>query len=281
MDLNHENWALIPEAYRETTAVAEAAGIPELVKAGIEAQALIGNSIRVPGDGASDEDKTAFDTKMNELGLFQKERAGELLRPPSAEAYSLTNTPDDPTTLGLSQGMLDSWKEEAYEMGLSQSQFDKLAESRVQGMTLHLETQTEHQRQTTAALEEKWGPQGYEARKRMALNAVKRFGGDAFYDRMSSNPDVEILTMMAEIGQAFEESNLGDLTSPIPIVETPDEAAMKYAEIQNNPNHPYVLGPYKAGSKAYEVGASEVMRLRRIMMGLPIGKGDYMLKETG
>ena len=269
----------IPEDYRNSTLIAEAKSIGDLAKFAVETQQMLGSSLRIPSEHASDDDKAVFSTKLTELGMMPREGFREALRPTEAKDYKYENGVDE--KLGVTQTDMDRWKTEAHLLGLAQDQFNDYVAHNVDDRKAALTAREESFSAADAALKDEWGEHAFEAKKQQALNALKRFGDDSLVARMDANPDPTLLRTFAEIGKQFEEAGMGDLDMPVVLPETRDEATAKLAEINNNPDHPFNKGPMgSGGTQAYDAAATEVMRLRRVSMGYPARATDDMFEEA-
>ena len=271
----------LPEDMRGSALVTEATSVEAVVKQALDFQSMLGNSIRMPADGASDEQVADFRSKAEKVGLIPKDKAIEFLRPKAQEGYKIDSPPDDSEKIGLTQGQVDEWKKWAFEAGLSPEQFNAVATQNITGLRDRSKATQDRFDGADATLKAKWGEAAFTARKDMALAAIKKFGGDELLARMGTNPDPDVLIAFAEIGKQFTESGMGDITPATTVTESRDEATVKLAEIRANKEHPFnqgQMGP--GGKKAYEAGAREVMRLQALAMGKKPG-ADFMFDRTG
>lgn len=270
----------LPEDYRNTTLIKEVKSIEDLAKMAVESQRLLGGSIRIPGEGASEDDQAAFRQKLLDIGMIPKEGAATFLRPAEAEHYKLAEAPEDAAQIGLTQANIDNLKTRAYDMGLSNDQFQDYASKFIEDVRATFATQREKFENTDSALKAVWGEDSFQGKKQQALAAIRRFGGNDTLERMGANPDPDMLLMFAEIGKQFEESGMGDLTTPVYTTETREEASVKLDEITNNKEHAFNRGEMAAGKAAFKAASAEVMRLRRLSMGLPAKQADDMFAEA-
>ena len=268
----------IPEDYRKSTLIAETKSVADLAKFAVETQQMLGSAIRVPSEHASDEDRAAFQTRLTEIGMMPRDKFRESVRPKEATDYKYENGVDENS--GVSQTDMDAWKIEAHALGLAPDQFNDYASQRIAAHKTAREVQQSAFNAADNALKEEWGDHAFESKKQQALNAIKRFGNDDLLDRMDANPDPNLMRAFAEIGKQFEESGMGDLDTPQILPETRDEATIKLSEIRSNKEHPFNRGPLEAGQQAYDQASEEVMRLRRVSMGLPARAADDMFEEA-
>jgi len=267
----------IPEEYRETTLVQEAKSLGDVVKGAIEAQALVGSSIRVPSEHASVEDVDAFTEKLVKRGFIPRDKASDYLKPKDPAHYELETVPVDAAEINLQQSDIDLMKARAHTLGLSKEQFKDFSSNLIDARRQELADKRARHAEANDALKILWGPDAFDNRRVQALMAIKRYGGVELAKKVDENPDPDILRAFAEIGKQFEEQGLGDLETPM-YVPTREEATAALDEIAGNKDHPFNRGPHNAGKAAYEAAAVEVMRLKRISMGQPGQARDYMFR---
>jgi len=276
-----ESWKdALPEDYRNTTTIQEVKSVEDLAKMAVEAQRMLGGSIRIPGENASEDDQKAFRDKLLDIGMIPKEGAATFLRPAEAEHYKLSEAPEDAETIGLTQASIDNLKTRAYDMGLSNDQFQDYAGKFIDDVRENFSAQREKFENTDTALKAVWGEDAFQGKKQQALAAIRRFGGNKVLERMGAEPDSDMLLMFADIGKQFEESGMGDLSTPVYVAETREEAAAKLDEITHNADHAFNRGEQGAGKAAYRAASAEVMRLRRLSIGLPAKQTDDMFAEV-
>lgn len=262
-----------------TPLVKDAPDMATLVKTALNAQGLLGTSIRIPGEGASDADKAEFRGKLQKAGMVPRETFHEHVRPEKAELYAITDPPADAGKV-VTQAEIDGWKKWAHDIGLSPKQFEQYAKAQIDARLASVKATQDRFAVADGELKTKYGEAGVMPAKERALAAAKRFGGQAFADHLAANPDPATIGALSEVGKLFQERGMGDLTPRQQIVETPAEAALKMAEIRNNPDHPF-NNRMKAGKAAWDAAHESFMNLARIAAGerpLPAG-ADQMFEE--
>jgi hypothetical protein len=268
-----------PDDVKNAPLVKEAKDVASALKQAIDFQKMLGNSIRVPGEGAGEDVLKEFREKVAKHGLVPKDKFTEYVRPEKAELYVLSKPPEDAQQLGLTQQQVDAWKAQAHALGLSPAQFDTWAQGQIETRRSEARAQAERVTAANDALTKDWGPEAFESRKQLALQAAKKFGGDELVQKLGANPDPAVLKALANIGKQFVEAgnDLGPRTS---YAETREEAAMKLAEIKANKAHPFNQPRYSVGPAAHDAALAEVVRLTAISMGQKPGK-DFMFDEVG
>jgi hypothetical protein len=269
----------LPEDLRDTPIVKEAKDIASLAKQAVDFQRMLGNSLRVPGEGAGENEWKEFHEKAARAGLVARDRFTEIVRPEKPEHYALKKVPEDVAELGLAQSDVDAWKARAHVLGLSKEQFAEWAETQIAERRAAAKDRAERFRAADESLKQEWG-QAFEQRKALALAAAKRFGGDTLVQALGNNPDPLVLRALGEIGKQFEEKGMGDLTPRPNFAETRQEAQLKLDEIMRNPEHPYNRPQMAVGRAAKDAAIAEVMRLRALAMGQKPSR-DFMFEEAG
>lgn len=108
---NAPEWMAAPEIDQDTRdwlQKSEVKDVPSLAKKSHEQAKLLGNAIRIPGDKATDEEKSAF---LNKLG-----------RPEKPADYKFTVPENMPQGLPYDGERAAAFKEKAHAMGLTQTQ---------------------------------------------------------------------------------------------------------------------------------------------------------------
>lgn len=269
----------IPDELNELPLVKEAPDLAAIIKSAQSAQQMLGNSLRVPGEGASDADKAAFRAKAQQIGLVPRDKFHEFVRPEKPEQYALTNPPKDADKV-VTQTEINTWKAWAHTQGLSPQQFEAFANSQIEGRVTAAIAQQTRYAEVDKVVKDKYGDAGLNAAKERALAAALKFGGKPFADKLAAQPDAETIIALAEVGKLFGERGMGDLTPQPHFTETREEAARKLDEIRRNKQHAFNQPRMLVGKDAKEAANREVMRLQALAMGEQPAKGDYMFVET-
>lgn len=151
-------------------------GPADIAKSAYEQQKLLGNSIRIPDDKATDEERSAY---LDKLG-----------RPKEAKDYSFKPPEDFPKEVPYDGDRADSFKSLAHSIGLSAKQataiHDWAAVNAANDFKGFQSGDAEKQMQTakdeTAKLVKAWGPlDGDQAKTNLAFadRALREAGGDA------------------------------------------------------------------------------------------------------
>lgn len=146
-----------------------------VAKSAYEQSKLLGNSIRIPGENATDEEKAAYREKLG--------------APKDAAGYEFTAPKDLPEDLPYDGERADAFKAKAHELGLSKAQAANLHDwfvgATVEDYKAVGGKQAEEQKAVavseTAKLVKEWGPlDGEQMRTNLAFadKALREVGGD-------------------------------------------------------------------------------------------------------
>lgn len=244
----------LPEDLRSNESLANFKDIGSLAKSYVETKAMQGNSIRIPSEEASDEDRKAFNEKlisqmpslMLKPDFENAEQSNEFYRtlgmPEEANGYEMPKVEgiEMPEERGVALAKI------AHEAGLSKGQFNKVMEAALQLDVQAAEDQATNLQEEAKALHTEWG-MAFDERKNMVTAVAKHTGAP---DRLIAAIEADeagvetmqwLLKMSAfvkgesnEIGtQTGDDSQGGDSKM------TPSEARGMISDIQANKKHPY------------------------------------------
>lgn len=240
----------MPEAFRELPFIGKAENAEAAINAINNASQHMGNSIRIPGQDAGDEDMGKFyDSLMGKVpGLMKSPRSDDadgnaaifrtLGQPEAAEGYKYDppegkSVPDD----------LDSIKEMAFRANMTQGQFQAFIGDILGAEWQHQDDMTLEQQKEAQKLVDEWG-----AAHTQNTTTVKNF-----LDAMKAP---ERITKAVESGtmQTAEMNWLLSLAKAVanpdqlqhqqqthvdPNVLSPDDASNAISEMMNNREHAY------------------------------------------
>ncbi len=257
-----DDWRLqLPEELRNNPSISDTPDIATLAKRFIDTKALVGKSLRLPSEEAGDEDWNKFyddlmgkvPTLMRKPDLTDKvalERIYEQLgKPGEADAYTIPEI--DNQGVNVDKGVIEKFKQIAFENGLSQTQFDNVVKS-LTGDSIQqaLEMQKRIDEDVQSLVKE-WGA-AYDKNLSIARAVAKKLGTPDFLMQplLSGTPpssSAKFFYSLAEsIGKEGTEiiDNSGDDD-----VMTPAEAQMQMSEMRRNRDNPLNI-PGDPGHKA-------------------------------
>lgn len=239
----------LPEDLRKEPSLSNIKDLTSLAKGYVNAQKMIGNSVRIPGPDASDEVKKDFYAKVTGIpGVIKlpnpSDKAGvdefftKLGRPASPDAYKLSV----PEGMPVNDAALKSFKEVAYNLGLNNAQTQALMGFEAGRMGQAIDQMKQQQIAAKQVLNEVWGNE-YENRISSARTLTEHYG-QKYPDAVKSlvngpagnNP--VFLMMAAELGKFYSESG-AIKGQPVRFGLTAEEARSRIEEIKSNKAHPY------------------------------------------
>lgn len=233
-----------------------------LAKSYVEAQKMIGGSIRLPKKDAKPEDREKAVKDI--MGKLRAEGIVEA-PPESPDKYEIKM----PTEEGFApnEPLINSFKEAAHKIGVPPSQ--------VQGLfDWYLNFQAESQREeqmdfenSKRALKTEWGGL-YVRRMEAARRAASKYlgeDGDALISNLPPKAGVRILKALAEIGDPLLEDAM--VAGEIPGVATKDEIQTKIDNMVADKNGPLMNLSHPGHKKALEDYTKLQQDLIRLMKG--------------
>ena len=243
--------------------------IENLAKGYVNAQSMIGNSVRIPSEDASKEAVDAFYQKLesipgvtrleyDENGKVDPNFYNKLGRPESADQYKF----EAPQGIELDADATSDFAQHAHRMGLTQAQANELLAFEVERVNKYNESIVQQAENAQATLKQKWGAD-YETRlngAKTALNKYAESNPEAAQELINSpaanNPVV--IEMLSDLFGSLQESGVVESnTSRTQYGITPDEALTQINEIRENKQHPY----HNSGDKDYRAAQQKMHKL--------------------
>jgi len=238
----------LSEDLRNDSTIADIKDLDSLVKSYKSAQTMIGASVRIPGEDASDEQRAEFYSKLENVPGVTR-----LPNPDNAEEVAAfrqkMGAPSDASSydLGLPEGMevagYEHLVEAAAKAGVTNDQLKVLAEAEMNKNMASQEQMVADKEAGEKAINELFGSDK-EARITGA-KAAARIYAEKFPDQVDallngpSGNNPALIAMLADLGKSLAESGHAGMKSAAQFGRTPDEAKLKIEEIRNNPSHPY------------------------------------------
>lgn len=259
---------LLPEELKGDPSLQDFKDIGGLAKSYISAQKMLGKSIRIPGEDASEEARAEFYKKLTEVPDVYY-AAGEegveslynqLGRPESPEKYKI-----EVEGAELNPEALGEFTKMAHKIGLTNKQVNEIARYEAEHNKQMSEAMEKQAEEDGKKLREIWGPE-YDNRLNMAKAVLNQYA-DKYPDHVqqliesnaANNP--ALLAMISELGKSvLEESSVASNGSSRSFGLTPEEAQEQYNEILSNMSHPYWDGDHPG----HEQAVSKAHKLKRI-----------------
>ena len=230
----------LPEDIRNSKSLDNIKDISDLVTQHVNAQSLIGNSLRIPSENAGQEDRQKFYDKV-------LKHAPDLMPKPNLEdeaamnmVYSQLGRPADSGSYQLEGVTLpDDMKKAAHEAGLTQEQFEKVYSNFVKPS---LDANTQHLskvKEGREALAKEWGF-AFQTKEQQAHAILQKTNAPTALVQAAANGELNAETLkwvdglVTSIGkEGLDAVNHGEASGRM----TPAEAKAQIQEILNNPDY--------------------------------------------
>jgi hypothetical protein len=181
--------AQLPDDYKNDPDFTGHAKLGDLAKNYKELKGKAEKSVEIPGDEASDEERTAFFTRLG--------------RPEKAEDYEF-ETPTLPEGMAVSDDLVQGFRGKAHSLGLNKGQAQALYnwfnEASAGLYNTHQGTLKQQTEKASKELKEEWGTE-HKANLTLAERAAKHYGFEDF--KGMSNADKKACLKIAQaVGEA-------------------------------------------------------------------------------
>ena len=211
----------LPEDIRNDPSLADIKDVGAMAKSYINGQKLIGkNRISLPGEGATDEEWSAFHSQLG--------------RPEKSSLYDFGERPALPDGLEYDEGFETAYKDLAFKAGLTSQQaktiFDGYHEYIQSKSTLEGENTAAQSAAWVESLKKEFG-KAYNERVELASRAVDTYGdGDLkeWLDNSGMGNNPMMVKLFAKIGEGIAEGR-SDSVQDRGFIMTPDQAKQEIA----------------------------------------------------
>ncbi len=240
----------LPEDLREEPVIKNTKDLVGLAKQLVDSQKMLGNSIRIPGKDAGDEDRQKFYERLQEVpGVAKIPEEVKSLDDvkPVLQKLGAPEKPDDyqiqpPESLEVPDEFLGSLKGTLHEIGATQHQAQRFAEKVFEDLSARTEAVRAAVEGHREELRKTFGQKTDEVLQQSAA-VLKELGGDeldAVLKQAGLDSHPAVVKAAAEIAKRLGESGI----TPPPGsggsgALTPAEAQAQINEILNNKDHPY------------------------------------------
>lgn len=228
-----DDWrSRLPDELKAEKSLEDFKDVGGLAKSYVEAQKMIGNSVRIPKEDASDEDWEAFHMKLG--------------RPETVEGYDFVK-PELPENVEWNDRLADWFGKTAHSLGLSKTQANKLMQAWNDNQFTEMHNAQKEMKAKLDVLQESWGDQ-YEGRVELGVRGIDKMlpAEEAkefkkLLDSTGFGDHPLMLKYAHQVGKMLKEDGyiIGDGHGGIHSVES---AKAKIAEINADLKHPWHAG---------------------------------------
>lgn len=251
------NWRdNLPDELKGEASLANFETEADLAKGFIEAKKLQGNSIRIPGEDAGEEDRSAFYDKMLEKlpnfmlkpNFENQEQSDEFFRslgkPKSAESYTIPEIEGVPEGYEFDESRQKALRELAHSLNLTDAQFKGMAKSLMENELKMNAAKSEAAKANKEALKSAWGAAFEDNMKLVAIALTATKAPESLVESIKNGTaSPENVQWLYSVGKQLgsEGNELGDEFDNINKNRgmSPAEAREAINEINNNRDHPY------------------------------------------
>lgn len=227
----------LPDEMKTDAGLRKFKSVDALAKSYKEMESYRGNSIRIPGEDATDEERSAF---FNKLG-----------RPESAEHYKL----EFGEGVEVNEERSKSFRETAHTAGLTQAQVDTLAKWEQKSQESYIESLNEKATATKEEMKREWGPDFENNFKtaESAINTVLDAEAQKLVQLSGLGANKSFLAMAHNLGLSMkEDSTLSADSDEVHTSTEQSELDRIMATKGSDKEHPYWIGSHPEHKKAVE-----------------------------
>lgn len=269
---------LLPEDLRAEASLQDFKDVAALAKSYVHAQRLVGKSVRIPDEDASDEAKQEFYDKLKEIpdvvNINDRDSVlNRLGRPESADKYDLTVEIGEEGSIEneIAKSVIESedWgihKEAFYNLGLTQEQakgvLSQYVNAQVEGQKQYLNKIN----QSEEAMKSRWG-EDYDNRlqsAKLVLNKYKEIYPDSLTDLTNGSAGTNpiVLDVLSEYGKLLQESGSVQGKAKLSFNMTPSEALDKIEQRRADPG--FMAAYHDSTHPGHDKAVEDLRELYRI-----------------
>ena len=231
--------------------IGDVQSVEDLAKGYVNAQSMIGGSIRIPGKEAGEEDWGKFYDRFKEVPGLAKYDPEDL-----SSLYDAAGRPADAKGYQL-EGVPEAFLETAHAAGLNRQQVESLLEYE-KGVEAHHES-AEHDAMTSGinTLRQEWGlafdRKVEEGQRAVAFLEQTSPGLAEALDATGAGNHPAMIRLFQALGANLKEGEGFAGSNQTGSGLTPVEARAQIAEMQNNAEHPFNKGDEAALERFHEL----------------------------
>lgn len=244
-----------------------------LAKSYVNAQKMIGNSVRIPGEDAGEEQLSDFYEKLTKVpGVMRtpnpddpdslNDFLNKIGRPETPDGYRL----DIPDGLDIEKEQLGSFLQDAHKIGLTNSQTNHLLQKQLGAEAKAQEAFQAKSEEAIKTLKEAWGSD-FDTRlkgaQELASMYEEQYGTDMSELIAQAGTNPALVQILADQAKTFTEQGVMKGSQKLNYGVTPSEARAQIDEIKGNRNHAY----YDPNSPGHEAAQQKMTKLYEIAYG--------------
>lgn len=236
----------LDEDLRSNPSLTDFKDVNSLAKSFVNAQSMIGSSIKIPSQDAGEEQLNNFYSKLESVPNVARldgdlnDLYTKLGRPESHDQYTIDYGEYEDK---INKDKVGTYAEVAHEVGLTNDQFSKLVAKQVELEASEFQANQQKMEAYQEQLRKNWG-ESYDQRLHAAKHMAEAYSEkypEAMQDLLNSNAanNPAVIEMFAE---AYKHTQEGQTVAPnksaVQFGTSAEEALDKITEIRNNPKHP-------------------------------------------
>jgi len=257
--------ASLPEDIRSSKVFDSVADVNSLAKQFMDAQSHIGNSIRVPGEDASQEAIDTFHAKlMSKTDLMIKPQTSEDYQ----KVFESMGKPVDGKGYVNPEGVegYDNLRELALNANMTNKQFESMVSSVAQMDATAVEASTAKQKESRGVIEKEWGA-AFDQNSSQAIALLEATGAPESLVALAKSGDIDgdSLKWFHALSQKLSGGEGSTAVNDIGgnQIMTPSEADAQLGEILGNKESPY----WNTASPRHKEFQAKAMSLRKLKAG--------------
>jgi len=242
----------LPEALRDVPSMKGVKDATDLATQFVNQQNLLGSSLRIPTEDTSAEQKESFYQKLVDVpGVIRvpgdgaseeqiKQFKSQLGVPETPDSYSIKV----PEGTQLDAEYIQSVTKRGHELNLTNDQLNKIVADDLAQQASTAEAYTDYVNKSREALKSIWSSD-YDTRVAGATNAMRIYAQQMpeFSDELQSVADNPLFVkMLSDLGENLQEKGHAGMQTAGNYGMSVEEAQEKISEIMSNDNHPYFQG---------------------------------------
>jgi hypothetical protein len=264
-----ENWRdALPDDIKGSASLAVFDDVGQMAKGFVELKSYQGNSLRIPGEDAGDDDRKQFVDKLLDKvpsvmlrpDFDNQDQSREFYRtlgmPAESSGYEMPELNDVPEGVNANSDKMDFFRGIAHEAGLSKGQFNQVMAKVIEHDLADAQGQLDEHKLAMEGLNSEWG---MATKERLAATldiAKKTKAPDSLVEALQKNQlPVDLVKWIHGLSVSIgsESNQIGTADDSIAGRMTPAEAQEKINEIYANKNHAFHRGDKAAMNKMLEL----------------------------